>query len=429
MEKVFLPIAHKVGNQRHLSAIKDGFIMTMPIALAGAIATMLSNVFFGSGTLVGELLNRMDWYANTIQPFLDATLMPVMGQMWWGLLGLGVLFSIVTISYNLAKNLGEEGAIPAIVALASYMVITPQVAGDMWGMISWSSFNSTAIFAGLITAMVSTELYCFIKRRGWVIKMPESVPPTVSKSFSAVIPAAITLFIFASIGVIFMNGIGMPLQEWINEMLQRPLVRLGQSPATMVFLAFLAQLFWFFGIHGLMIIEPALNLMYGPAGQANLELVEQGLAPTYVITRNFFDVYGMHGGSGSTLALIIAIFLVGKKAGHRSLAKLSVAPGIFQINEAMVIGVLKNQKIIKEIAGTKIKGICLLIAWFFTAVIPFAGLIYLAPPWTTPPVLDAFLATGGNLGATILAAGTFVLAIFMYIPFVLIANREPDHEG
>jgi len=430
MERVFLPIAHKVGNQRHLAAIKDGFIMTLPIALAGAIATMFNHVFFLSGSVVGELLNRMDWYANTIQPFLESTLIPVMGQIWWGCLAVGVLFSTFTIAYNLAKNLGEEGAIAGIIALASYMVITPQSAGEAgWGFISWTSFNSTAIFAGLMTALLATELYCWIKRRGWVIKMPDSVPPTVSKSFSAVIPAGLTLIVFASVGVIFMEAIGMPLQEWINDMLQTPLTRLGQSPISMVFLAFLAQLLWFFGLHGLMIIEPALNLMYGPATAANLELVEQGLEPAYVITRNFFDVYGMHGGSGSTLALIVAIFLVGKKASHKSLAKLSLAPGIFQINEPMVFGLPLVLNPIMAIPFIFVPAICLLIAWVFTAVIPFAGLIYMSPPWTTPPVIDAFLATGGDWGATILAAVTFILAIFMYLPFVLIANREPDYDA
>ena len=430
MERVFLPIAHKIGNQRHLAAIKDGFIMTLPIALAGALATMFNNVFFNSDSIVGELLNRMDWYADTIQPFLQSTLIPVMSQIWWGCLAVGVLFSTFTIAYNLAKNLGEDsGAIAGTIAIGSYMVMTPQSVDAGWGLISWTSFNSSAIFAGLLTALLATELYCFVKRRGWVIKMPDSVPPTVAKSFSAVIPAGLTLIIFAAVGVFFLNVVEMPLQEWINEMLQRPLVRLGQSPATMVLLAFLAQLLWFFGIHGVMIITPALDLMYGPAGAANLELVQQGYAPTYAITRNFFDVYGWHGGSGSTLPLIIAIFLVGKKVSHRSLAKLSLAPGIFQINEPMVFGLPLVLNPIMAIPFIFTPAISLLIAWFFTAVVPFAGMLYNQPPWTTPPIIDAFLGSGGNIGATILSAATFVLAIFIYLPFVLIANREPDYDA
>jgi PTS system cellobiose-specific IIC component len=411
-----------------LSAIKDGFILTMPLALAGALAAMLNNVFLGSETLIGEILNRMSWYASTVQPFLDATLVPVMDQIWWGSIAVSVLFSTFTIAYNLAKSLGEEGAIAGVIAIASYMVLTPQSVEGSWGLISWTSFNSQAVFAGLLTALLGTELYCWIKRKGWIIKMPDSVPPTVSKSFSAVIPAGITLVIFASVSVFFLNVIGTPVQVWINEMLQSPLVRLGQSPFSMLFLTFLAQVLWFFGLHGLMITEPALNLMYGPAGAANLELVMQGYEPTYVITRNFFDVYGMHGGSGATLALIIAIFIVGKKVNYKSLAKLSLAPGIFQINEPMIFGLPLVLNPIMAIPFIIVPVINLFIAWFFTAIIPFAGLLYNSAPWTTPPVISAFLASGGNWGSTILAAVTFVIAIFIYIPFVLMANKEKDHE-
>ena len=433
MEKVFLPIAHKVGNQRHLAAIKDGFVATMPIALAGAIAAMLNNVFLNDNSLIGELLNRMAWYANSVQPFLNATLIPVFGQIWWGTIAVGVLFSTVTISANLAKNLGEDdGLIPSIIAVAAYLVLTPQsaMAGDdlVWGLISWNSFNSQAVFAGLITALVATELYCWVKRKGWVITMPDSVPPSVSKAFSAVIPAGLTMFIIAAISIFFFEVLGSPFQVWVNELLQAPLVRLGQSPVSLVFLLTLSQLLWFFGLHGMLIVEPALNLMYGPAGAANQELVMQGLEPTYAITRNFLDVYGMHGGSGATLGLIVAIFIFGKKPHHRSLAKMSLAPGIFQINEPMTFGLPLVLNPIMAIPFIFVPAITVTIAWFFTAVIPFAGYIWAAPPWTTPVIINAFLATGGDIGATILSAVTFAIAILLYIPFVLMANRDKSDE-
>lgn len=429
LEKFLLPIAHKVSNQRHLSAVKDGFIATMPLALVGAIAAMGNNVFFNNTSLIGEQLNNMAWYANSIQPFLDATLIPIFGQLWWGTIAVAVLFSTVTISYFLAKNLGEDGLIPAVIAAAAYMVLTPQsTEAGGWGTISWTSFNSEAVFAGLITALISTEIYCWVKRKGWIIKMPDGVPPTVSKAFSAVIPAGFTLFILGAISIFFMNVVNTPVQVWINQMLQAPLMALGQSPLTAIFLTMVSQLLWFFGIHGMMITGPVLDLMYGPALNQNLELVQQNMEPIHAITRNFFDVYGMHGGSGSTLGLIIAIFLVGKKPSYKVLAKMSVAPGIFQINEPMTFGLPLVLNPIMAIPFILVAPINLLIAWFFTAVVPFAGYLYMAPPWTTPPIISAFLGSGGDLGATALAAVTLVLAVLMYMPFVIMANREADVE-
>jgi len=433
MEEIFLPVAHKIGNQRHLAAIKDGFIATMPISLAGAIAAMMTNVFLTSGSLIGELLNRMAWYADTVQPFLDITLIPVFDQIWWGTIAVSVLFSTFTISANLAKNLGEDdGLIPGIIAVASYLVLTPSgtIVGEdwVWGIISWNSFNSQAIFAGLITALVATELYCWVKKKGWVIKMPDSVPPSVSKAFSAVIPAGLTLLVIATISTFFLEVIGDSFQVWANDLLQAPLVGLGQSPISLVFLVVLSQLLWFFGLHGMLIVEPALTLMYGPAGAANQELVMQGLEPVYAITRNFIDVYAMHGGSGSTLGLIIAIFIFSKKPHHRTLAKMSLAPGIFQINEPMTFGLPLVLNPIMAIPFIFVPAVTLSVAWFFTAVVPFAGYLWASPPWTTPTIINAFLGTGGDIGATILSVVTLLLSILLYIPFVLVANRDKSDE-
>lgn len=429
LEKYMLPIANKIGSQRHLSAVKNGFIATMPIALVGALSVMFNNVFLNSTSLLGELLNRMSFYANTIQPFWDRTLIPIFGQIWWATIAMAVLFSTFTIAYNFAKEQNEDGLAAGVIAIAAYLTLVPQVAavdgvGDVWGLLSWNFFNSQAVFAGLITALISAELFCFVKRKGWIIKMPAEVPPAVSKAFSAVIPAAFVLFLFSIVSIIWLNVIEMPLPEWINHMLQQPLVRLGQSPLTLIFLMIIQQILWFFGIHGMMVIEPALTLMYGPTLAENTELVMQGLQPIHVITRNFLDVYAMHGGSGATLGLIVSIFFFSKKAQYRMLAKMAVPPGVFQINEPIIYGLPIVLNPLMVIPFVFIPAINIFIAWFFTAVIPFAGLISVGVPWTTPPIISAFLATNGSITATILAAATFALSVILYAPFVIAANKE-----
>lgn len=419
-----LPVANKISSQRHLSAVKNGFIATLPIALVGAVAVMLNNVFLNSGSLIGELLNRMSFYANNIQPFLYNTFIPVFGQIWWATIAMAVVFSTFTIAYSFAKEQGEDGLAAGVIAIGSYLTLVPQSTEPGWGWLSWTSFNSSAIFAGLITSLLAAELFCFVKRKGWVFKMPDEVPPAVSRAFSAVIPAAIVLFIFTCISIFFLNVVETPLPVWINEMLQRPLVRLGQSPATLIFLMIIQQVLWFFGIHGMMVIEPALTIMYAPTLAENNELMMQGLEPIHAITRNFLDVYGMHGGSGATLGLIVAIFIFSKKAHFRMLAKMATPPGVFQINEPIIYGLPIVLNPLMAIPFIFIPAINIFIAWFFTAVIPFAAYIVNGVPWTTPPIISAFLATNGDIPATILAAFTFALSILLYAPFVYVANKE-----
>lgn len=426
LEIHFLPIAGKISNQRHLAAVKDGFIATMPISMVGAISVMFKEVVLSSESLVGSWMNSIDFYANTIQPIIDVTLVPLFGQIWWGTLALSVVFSIFTIAYNFTTNYKEDGVSAGIVAVACYLTLLPQqVEGADWGTISWVSFSSEAVFCGLIVALLSAEIFCYVKRKGWIIRMPEQVPPAVSKAFSAMIPAGLAILISGIVSVFFSQVLQTNLQAWINSVIQRPLVMLGQSPFTMIILILVQQILWFFGLHGSNIIGPVLDTMYGPALTANSEaILIKGIAPTNAITRNILDIYGMHGGSGATLALIIAIFIFSKKVEQRDLSKMSLAPGIFQINEPMIYGLPIVLNPIMAIPFILVPPICVFIGWFFTAVIPFAGYIYIAPPWVTPPVLSAFLATGGNIGATIIAFVTLVLAVIMYAPFVILLNKS-----
>ena len=258
--------------------------------------------------------------------------------------------------------------------------------------------------------------------------MPDSVPPAVTRAFIAVIPGAIVLLVFGIISVIFINFVGTPFKDWISLVIQKPLMSLGQNPATLILLMLISQILWFFGLHGLNIIDPVLNTTYSPALAENFEAVTvHGVALTELpnaITRNFIDVYGVHGGSGATLGLIIAIYIFSKRQEYREVAKLSTPMGIFQINEPIIYGLPIVLNPIMFIPFILAPAITITIAWFFTAIIPFAGRIYISVPWTTPPIVSAFFATGGSITATILAAVTLLLSIVIYAPFVIVANKD-----
>lgn len=347
-----------------------------------------------------------------------------------GTLALGIIFTVLAIAYKLAE-IDEADALSAgVLAVISYFVFLPQSVGDAWGMISWESFNSTAIFAGIIIAIVSTEIFLFVNRKGWVITLPEQVPTGVSKAFSAIIPASIVLIIMGAASVFFLQVVGMPFKDWINVIVQEPLIRLGQSPLTYIFLMFFAQILWFFGLHGILIIGPVLDTMYSASISQNAEaILVHGTDAPNTITRSFADLYAMHGGSGSTLALIVAILIGSKRAEHKSLAKLALAPGIFQINEPIIYGLPIVLNPIMAIPFVLTPPIMIGIAWLFTEVIPFAGKIYLSPPWVMPPVINAFLATGGNIPAAILSLVTFIIAVLIYLPFVIVSNKMVDEDA
>ena len=450
LEKTLMPIAAVIGGQRHLVALRDGFIATLGVNMVGAMAVLFNNIIFTEGSLIGKKLNESAGYAESVQPIFNQYIIPVMGRVWWATLAIIAIFLVVSISYSLAKSYEVDGIGAAITAIASYFAILAEAGprtGDIvellnangevmqvadatqatigtWGQIPVGNFGSTSMFAAIIVAMLGTQLFVAITKAGWTFKMPEQVPPAVSKAFSSIIPATITILLFSIIGVIFTNFIELPFLDTVNKFIQEPLINLGQSPVTYIGLVMLSQLLWFFGLHGSNIIDPAMNTMYKPPLLENIEAFQNGGEVKYTLTRNFLDVYAQHGGSGATLALLVAIFLFSKRQEQRELFKLAIAPGLFQINEPVIFGMPLVLNPIMFIPFVFTPAISLIIAYVFTEIIPFANKICVETPWTTPPIISAFLATGGDFKAAILAAGTFALSILIYTPFIIASNKE-----
>ena len=465
LERVLMPIASKLGSQRHLAALRDGFIAYLPISLIGAVGTMFLNVLLKPDSLIGKELMKIDTYKDTVFPFLEKYVNTVFNQMWWATLAMTTIYLLVTIAYAFCRSQDVDPLAGALVAVASYLAMVPdslKIAGGTstitgmtenadkvpetlnaiaaklqvdaaavkdaligadfitdtptWGNISWTSFNSTAMFTGILVALVSAQLFCAINKKGWVIKLPDQVPPGI-----------LTVGVFAIISMIFMKIVGTDFKNWIDQTIQQPLTKFGQSPFTYIGLITLSQLLWFFGLHGLNMVEPALNTLYLPTLNENIELVNQGKEALHIFTRNFVDVYAMPGGSGGTLALIVAIFIFSKRQENRELAKLASVPAIFQINEPVIFGLPIVLNPIYFIPFVLIPGILCTIAYFATSM-GLVDKISAFIPWTCPPVISAFLATNGDIKATILAALLFLLALVIWAPFVIAANKMGNDE-
>lgn len=440
LEKVLLPIAAKIGSQKHICALRDGFIATLTASMAGAMAVMINCVFLLSDSLIGKSLNNIGFWKDSIQPVLDKWIINIGWAVQGGTLKIMAILIVFTIAYSLARSYEENPLLAAIIAFCAYFVIVPQNVAGLFkldkgayvdggsGLISMGMFGATSMFATILTAFIATEIYVRISKKGWVIKMPESVPPAVANSFAAVIPGSITLVIFGIISVLFSVGIEKSVPDWIASAIQEPLMSLGQSPFTMIFLIFIAQFLWFFGLHGMNIVDGALQPLYSPALLENIDLYTKGQEAKYALTRNFIDVYAMPGGSGGTMALLIAIFLFSKRQESKELAKLALAPGIFQINEPVIFGLPLVLNVTYFIPFIFISPIMIGLAYVFTEIIPFASYITGNAPWTAPPVVSAFIATNGDIKACILAAALLVLAVVLWAPFVIAANKMGSGE-
>lgn len=451
LEKHLMPVATVIGSQRHLASMRDGFIATLAVNLTGAMCVLFNGVIFKPDSMLGKAMADNAGYQEGVQAFFGTYLIPVMGRIWWATLAIISIFLVVSISYSLAKSYEVDGCAAAITAIAAFFAVMPEgndIAGGVvklmssdaadavaipvaegavatigtWGQIPIGGFGSNQMFLAIIIALVSTEIFVKVTKAGWTFKMPEQVPPAVSKAFSAIIPAGLSIVFFAIIGVIFTNVVKTPFPAFINQMIQEPMVKLGQSPFAYIGMVAIAQVLWFFGLHGSNMIDPAMNTMYKPPLFENIENFKNGLPVEHTLTRNFLDVYAMHGGSGATLGLLIAIYLFSKKQEEKELFKIAIAPGIFQINEPVIFGLPMVLNPLMFIPFLLVPVISLTFAYIMTDI-GFAGKLCVETPWVTPPILSAYLGTGGSWEAALVAAITFLFSIVAYIPFIIAGNK------
>ncbi|MBD7908218.1 PTS sugar transporter subunit IIC [Sporosarcina gallistercoris] len=415
MEK-FIEIAGKIGAQRHLVAIRDGFVAIMPLIIVGSFAILINNFPpLGSFSFVewmNGLLGEGNWQA-------------VGGSIWNGtfaVLGLLVAFSI---AYNLAKSYEVDGLSAGLISAASYIMLVPVT--EDWGL-NFAWLGSQGLFVGIVLALSLTELFRILVKSRWTIKMPEGVPEGVARSFQALIPATIILIIVGCFQALMTVFAEISIFEVIFQVIQEPLQGLGNTLPAAILIAFLNHLLWFFGLHGTNIIGSVMEPLYLPLIQENLELFSSGVSAfdvPYTVTKPFLDSFVFMGGSGTTIALIAAIFIVIRKEKnhpYREVGKLSAPASLFNINEPVIFGlpiVLNPAMLIPFI----LVPVTLTIISYFalaTGLVPKTVAII---PWTTPPILSGYLVTGGSWRGIVLQLVNFAIAVAIYIPFVMVGVR------
>lgn len=429
-EKYILPAAVKFGNQRHLLAIRDALIGMIAITMIGAFAVLINN-----------LGGAIDGYDKMMEAVFGANWKTLGGDIWWGTFAFMTVFAVVGIAHKLAKSYGDEGFEAMLVALASYFVLVPQslaavsvtleggktATGGTWGLVSWNSLNSTALFTGIIVAIVATEIFVRLTRvKQLVIKLPDGVPPAVSKAFAKLLPGMLTIFIVALVGLLFRLYIsdGVFFNEWLSSVLVKPLTDAADSLGFAIAIAFFIHFFWALGLHGPNILGGITTPLFTALGNQNVDLYAKGVKDFdkyAVLAGPFYDAFVFMGGSGTTIGLIIALFIVNRKR-HKQMIALGTPPGLFNINEPIIFGlpiVLNPVWLVPFILTPIVLTIVSYLAVASHLIHPVVSTI----PWVTPPIIGGYLATGGHWSGAILAAINVVISIVIYLPFVIVAER------
>ncbi|MBS6509658.1 MAG: PTS sugar transporter subunit IIC [Paraclostridium bifermentans] len=419
MDKYIIPVAGKLGAQRHLVAVRDGFVAMIPITMIGALATLVNNL-------------PIPAYQNFMKNTFGETWTTLGGDLWWGSIATMALFLVVGVAYNLAKSYDEDGLQAGLIALSIFFVMSPQVAnivteaGDKvsgWGFVPSGYISNSALFTAIVIGLLATEIFVKLSRIKKInIKMPDGVPPAVARSFAKLIPGMLTIAIFGAIGLLIktLSG-GLFLNDLLNTYLAAPLKGAADSLGSTMLITFFIHALWTIGLHGANIAMPITETLLMDLGAENAALAQAGATEGFhTLAGAFLDAFVYLGGSGMILGLIIALIIVGRR--RKDMIALGLAPSVFNISEPVIFGLPIVLNPIYMIPFVLAPVVCSAVAYLAIDMGLVMPVIAAKIPWVTPPILGGFLATGHWSGAA-LAAVNLLISIVIYIPFVIAAEK------
>ncbi len=417
LEKILAPLAEKLSNNIILSSIRDGFIVGTPFIIIASIFLLIANFpITGYPEFMAGIFG--EGWASHLSVVVAATFDVIS------------VLTVLGIGYAYAKNLKVDAISGSIVALISFLIITQQVypeyvneAGNAFKGFSLGNLGSQGIFLSMVTALISVRLFAWVHHKGWVIKLPDGVPPAVMESFAALIPAALVMVLFFLIRLGFsFTSYGLA-HTFIYQVLQAPLMGFGEFKAFDVIYQFLSTLFWFFGINGPAVTNTVFRPIHEAMSLANVAAFEAGEPLRYIFTGPFRDFFSNFGGGGSTLSLVIVMLVASKSQRLKQLGRLSIVPGIFGINEMIIFGlpVVLNPIILIPFLFVPVINSILSTIAMSVGLIPLTTGIGL--PWTTPFFFSGWLSTG-SVFAGLFQVGLVALDCVLYYPFFKMLDNQ-----
>lgn len=401
MERYFMPIAGKMAEQRHLKAIRDGIISTMPLLIIGSIFLIISS------PPIESWAKFMEPYVATLNIPVDAT---------FGILGLVAVFSI---AYSLAHSYKMDGLSAGVLSLAAFMMAAPHTEE---GNIPLNLMGAEGLFIAIVLAIFTVEVYRFFETKNIVIKMPDTVPPSVWWAFTALLPGAAIIFIVWGVDVILGATVDLSLHEIIGTVLREPLQLIGGSLWGALIAIFIIHLLWAFGIHGISVVASIMAPIWYSLTDANVAAQKAGEELPYIIGQPFMAIWFAVGGSGMALALAILFVWRARSKHLKNLGKMSIWSSIFNISEPVIFGapvVLNPLIIIPFIIVPLVVG----TITYVSMSIGLVGKPYAIVPWTTPIPLSGILTTGDWRGGVLMVFNLLV-SLGIYFPFFRLYDRK-----
>lgn len=399
-------INKKLGEIKTLKTITNALLGVLPLIIVGAIFSLIANFpvtryqSFLANLQIKETLSLASQFTTNII----------------------AVIACMSLTYTRVQRNQIDTPIPLFVSLVSFLIITPLYTTKKETYLPFKWLGASGFFMGILIGLAVGAAYVFMIKHKWVIQLPSSVPPMVSKSLSAVIPTAVIIALALLVRYIFQFTSFGTIHDIIYSLIQQPLTHVGTSIWAMIILTLVAQLFWFIGIHGMLVVMSILLTVFLPLDLQNLAAFNAGKPLPYITTIGFWIICTSIGGGGATLGLNLMMAFRAKSEQYKVLGRLAFPAGIFGINEPLVYGVPLVYNAIFFIPYVFLPVANLIIGYLFVKMglmPPASGATILGMPL---PILFTGLIEGSwRLG--LFQVGLLILDSLVYYPFFKTADR------
>lgn len=409
------------GQNKYLNAIKNAFQNFMPATIAGAVAVLWICVIVNKDSGLGIFFEPI----MALEP--TNAIFNAINQATIGSMAVGVC---MLVAQEIADANGEQtGAYPAVLGFMMWLTVTPIVDGG----VPTSYMGATGLFTGLLVGILGTEVYCKLRKvEGLKIKMPEQVPPGVARAFEILVPTVIVLVIVGAVSLVVNLLTGLDLNSLVSTYVQEPLKAIiGANIVAVVVLYVIIMLFWCIGMHGNNMVSAVKESIFTPMITENMTVFAEtndiDKVPN-VLNITMMQMFAEWGGSGVTLALVVIILIFSKREDNRTIATISIVPGMFNINETVTFGIPLVLNPILDIPFILAPCVTVVVGYVLM-LIGFCPKVAVQAPWTCPPILFGFLATGGSIMGAISQLIVFAVACLVYFPFFLAYEKQQNKES
>ncbi|WP_028855716.1 PTS sugar transporter subunit IIC [Psychrilyobacter atlanticus] len=414
LEEKLVPIAVWINQNNYINGIRKAFIILMPLLMIGSIFLVIS---------VLPSAVYQDFMYNKFGPSWKRTLeIPI-----------NATFSLIAVyvAFLVAQQLGKQFKIDSIavglLSLASFLTLTPLKSTTTLGeVITFTWLGSKGLFVAMIIGIVVVKIFKFFVNHNILLRMPDGVPPEVTKSFEALIPGTVILSLALLLRVTMMNTDYGTIHDFIYNILALPLKSLGTSFIGSFLTVLCISLLWSVGINSGSMINGLIRPFWLENQVDNINALKEGLPLPHIITEQFFDLIWM-GGAGSTLSLLLAILLFARSNHIRSVGGIGAIPGIFNINEPVLFGLPIILNPIMLIPFNIVPLVMLTTQYVAMSIGLVSKPLGVPFPWPTPALISGFI-TVGDISGSLMQITNLIVGALIYLPFLRILDKASKYE-